>query len=47
MQQINSNSFCIASLELLPLETLLYSTALSYTKSIVFFRVPMFPLAII
>jgi hypothetical protein len=43
MQQINSNSFCIASLELLPLETLLYSTALSYTKSIVFFRVPMFP----
>ena len=26
-----------------PLETLLYSTALFYAKSIVFFRVPMFP----
>jgi hypothetical protein len=43
MRQINSNGFCIASLELLPLETPLYFTALSYVKSIIFSRVPMFP----
>jgi hypothetical protein len=43
MQQINSNGFCIALLKLLPLETLLYSTALSHTKSIVFFKVYIFP----
>ena len=43
MRHINSNSFCIALLKLLPLETLLYSTALSHIKSIVFFRVFMFP----
>ena len=43
MQHINGDSFCIALLELLPLETLLYSTTLSYTKSIIFFRVFMFP----
>ena len=30
-------------LELLPLETPLYSTALFYTKSIIFSRVPIFP----
>ena len=30
-------------LEPSPLKTLLYFTALSYAKSIVFFRVPMFP----
>jgi hypothetical protein len=43
MQHINSNGFCIVLLELLLLEILLYSTALSYAKSIVFFRVHMFP----
>ena len=43
MRHINSDSFYIALLKLLLLETLLYSTALSYTKSIVFSRVPMFP----
>ena len=43
MQHINSNSFYIALLEPSPLETLLYFTALSHAKSIVFFRVPMFP----
>jgi hypothetical protein len=43
MQQINSDSFYIVLLELLPLETPLYSTALSYVKSIVFFKVPIFP----
>jgi hypothetical protein len=43
MQQINSNSFCIALLELSLLETPLYSTALSHAKSIVFFKVPIFP----
>jgi hypothetical protein len=43
MQQINNNSFYIASLELSPLETLLYFTALFYAKSIVFSRVPIFP----
>jgi len=43
MRHINSNGFYIASLEPLPLETLLYSTALSYTKSIVFSRVFIFP----
>ena len=43
MRYINGNSFCIALLKLLPLETLLYSTALSHAKSIVFFRVLIFP----
>jgi hypothetical protein len=43
MRQINSNGFCIALLTLWPLETLLYSTTLSHTKSIVFSRVPIFP----
>ena len=43
MWYINSDSFYIALLELLLLKTLLYSTALSYTKSIVFFRVLIFP----
>jgi hypothetical protein len=43
MWQINSDSFCIALLELSLLETLLYSTALSHVKSIIFFRVPIFP----
>jgi hypothetical protein len=43
MRQINNNGFCIASLKLSPLEILLYFTALSYAKSIVFFKVPMFP----
>ena len=42
MQYINGDGFCIALLELLPLEILLYSTALSYVKSIVFFRVFIF-----
>ena len=43
MRHINSNSFCIALLELLPLENLLYSIALSYAKSIIFSRVTIFP----
>jgi len=43
MQYINSDGFYIALLKPLPLETLLYFTALSYTKSIVFSRVFMFP----
>ena len=43
MRYINSDSFYIALLELLPLETLLYFTALSYAKSIIFFKVLMFP----
>ena len=43
MQHIDSNGFCIAWLESSPLEILLYSTALSYAKSIVFSRVFMFP----
>ena len=43
MRHINSDGFCIALLKLLPLETLLYSTALFYTKSIVFSKVIMFP----
>jgi hypothetical protein len=43
MRQINSNGFCIVLLELSPLETLLYFTALSYAKSIVFSKVPIFP----
>ena len=43
MRYIDSNSFYIALLEPSPLETLLYFTALSHAKSIVFFRVPMFP----
>ena len=43
MRHINGDSFYIALLELSPLETLLYFTALSHAKSIVFFRVLMFP----
>ena len=43
MRHINGDSFYIALLELLPLETLLYSTTLSHVKSIIFFRVLMFP----
>ena len=43
MRYINGDSFYIALLKLLLLETLLYFTALSYIKSIVFFRVFMFP----
>jgi len=43
MRYINSNGFYIALLEPSPLETPLYSTTLSYTKSIVFSRVPIFP----
>jgi hypothetical protein len=43
MRYINSDGFYIASLEPSPLETLLYSTTLSYTKSIIFSRVPIFP----
>ena len=43
MRYINGDGFYIALLELLPLETLLYSTVLSYIKSIVFFKVFMFP----
>ena len=42
MRYINSDGFYIALLKLLPLETLLYSTALSHAKSIVFFKVIMF-----
>jgi len=43
MWHINGNGFYIASLEPLPLETLLYSTALSHIKFIILFRVFMFP----
>ena len=43
MRHINSNGSYIALLEPPPLETLLYSTTLSYTKSIVFSRVFTFP----
>jgi hypothetical protein len=43
MRHIDGDGFCIASLEPSPLETPLYSTALSHAKSIVFSRVPMFP----
>jgi len=43
MRHINSNSFCIASLEPPPLETLLYFTALFYTKSIIFFKITISP----
>ena len=43
MRNINSNGSYIASLEPSPLETPLYSTALSYTKSIVFSRVIILP----
>ena len=43
MQYINGNGFCIALLELSLLETPLYSTTLSYVKSIIFFRVLIFP----
>ena len=43
MQYINGDGFYIVLLELSPLETLLYSTALFYAKSIIFFRVFIFP----
>jgi hypothetical protein len=43
MWYINSDSSYIASLGLLPLETILYSTTLSYTKSIIFSRVIILP----
>jgi len=43
MRYINSDGSFIASLEPPPLETPLYSTALSYTKSIIFSRVFTFP----
>ena len=43
MRHINGDSFYIALLKLLPLETLLYFTTLFYIKSIVFFRVFIFP----
>ena len=43
MRYINSNGSYIALLGLLPLETILYSTALSHAKSIVFCRVIMLP----
>ena len=43
MRYINSNSFYIALLKLSPLKTLLYFTALSYAKSIIFSEVFMFP----
>ena len=43
MWYINGDGSCIALLGLSPLETILYSTALSYAKSIVFYRVVMLP----
>ena len=43
MRHINGNSFWIALLKLSLLKTLLYSTTLSYIKSIIFFRVLIFP----
>jgi hypothetical protein len=43
MRHINGDNFYIALLKLLPLKTLLYSTALSYVKSIIFFKVLIFP----
>jgi len=43
MRHINSDGFYIASLEPSLLETLLYSTTLSYAKSIIFSRVFKFP----
>jgi len=43
MRYINGDGFYIALLELSPLETLLYSTTLSYIKSIIFSRVFIFP----
>ena len=43
MWHINSDGFYIALLKLLLLETLLYSTALFHIKSIIFFRVLIFP----
>ena len=43
MQYINNNSSYIASPGLSPLETILYSTALSHARSIVFFRVIILP----
>jgi len=43
MRYINNDGFYITLLEPSPLETLLYSTTLSYTKSIIFSRVYIFP----
>ena len=43
MRYINGDSFYIALLKLSPLKTLLYFTTLSYTKSIIFFKVFIFP----
>ena len=43
MRHINGDGFCIALLKPSPLETLLYFTALSHIKSIIFFRVLIFP----
>jgi len=43
MRYINSDDLYIAPLGLSPLETILYSTTLSYTKSIVFSRVIILP----
>jgi len=43
MRYINGDGFYIALLEPSPLETLLYSTALSYTRSIIFSKVFIFP----
>ena len=43
MRYINGDGFYIAWLEPSPLETPLYSTTLSYTKSIIFSRVIIFP----
>ena len=43
MRYINSDGSYIALLGLSPLETILYSTTLSYTKSIIFSRVIILP----
>ncbi len=43
MQYINGDGFYIALLGLLPLKTILYSTALSHAKSIIFYKVVMLP----
>ena len=43
MRYIDGDSFYIALLEPSLLKTLLYSTILSHAKSIVFFKVPIFP----
>jgi len=43
MRYINGDGLYIASLGLSPLETILYFTALSYAKSIIFSRVIILP----